>query len=143
MTDSDLIRFVEAQAPVYHQATEELTAGHKQTHWMWFVFPQLAGLGRSAMAERFAIRNLDQAKRYLADPILGDRLRHCVGLMLRHSRQSALRILGSPDELKFRSCMTLFARAAANEDDRSLFKRALDHFYEGEPDPQTERLLAS
>ena len=143
MTDPDLIRFVEAQAPVYHQATEELTAGLKQTHWVWFVFPQLAGLGRSAMAERFAIRDLDQAKRYLADPILGDRLRHSVDLMLRHSGKSALQILGSPDELKFRSCVTLFARAAANEDDRSLFKRALDHFYEGEPDPQTERLLAS
>jgi uncharacterized protein (DUF1810 family) len=68
MTDRDLIRFVEAQAPVYHQANEELRAGLKQTHWMWFVFPQLAGLGRSAMAERFAIRDLDQAKRYLADP---------------------------------------------------------------------------
>ena len=100
MTDRDLIRFVEAQAPVYHQATEELTAGLKQTHWMWFVFPQLAGLGRSAMAERFAIRDLDQAKRYLADPILGDRLRHSVDLMLRHSRKSALQILGSPDDLK-------------------------------------------
>ena len=85
MTDRDLIRFVEAQAPVYHQANEELRAGLKQTHWMWFVFPQLAGLGRSAMAERFAIRDLDQAKRYLADSILGDRLRHSVDLMLRHS----------------------------------------------------------
>jgi uncharacterized protein (DUF1810 family) len=143
MTDRDLIRFVEAQAPVYHQANEELRSGLKQTHWVWFVFPQLAGLGRSAMAERFAIRDLDQAKRYLADSILGDRLRHSVDLMLRHSRKSALQILGSPDDLKFRSCMTLFARAAANEHDRALFKRALDHFYEGKPDPQTERLLAS
>ena len=143
MTDRDLIRFVEAQAPVYHQANEELRSGLRQTHRVWFVFPQLAGLGRSAMAERFAIRDLDQAKRYLADPILGDRLRHSVDLMLRHSRKSALQILGSPDDLKFRSCMTLFARAAANEHDRSLFKRALDHFYEGKPDPQTERLLAS
>jgi uncharacterized protein (DUF1810 family) len=109
---------------------------------MWFIFPQLAGLGHSAMAERFAIRNLDQAKRYLAGPNPGRRLRHSVVLMLRHSGKSALQLLGSPDELKFRPCVTLFARAAANEDDRSLFKRALDHFYEGEPDPQTGRLLA-
>ena len=95
---------------------------------MWFVFPQLAGLGRSAMAERFAIRDLDQAKRYLADSILGDRLRHSVDLMLRHSRKSALQILGSPDDLKFRSCMTLFARAAANEHDRALFQAGTGPF---------------
>jgi uncharacterized protein (DUF1810 family) len=101
MTDPDLIRFVEAQAPVYHQATEELTAGLKQTHWMWFVFPQLAGLGRSALAERFAIRNLDQAKRYLADPILGDRLRHSVDLMLRHRVNLLGRFLARPTSSNF------------------------------------------
>ena len=84
MTDPDLVRFVEAQASGHHRVVEELTAGHKQTHWMWFIFPQLAGLGYSAMAERYAVRDLDQAKRYLADPILGDRLRQDARLMLRH-----------------------------------------------------------
>ena len=94
------------------------------------------------MAERYAIRDLDQAKRYLADKILGDRLRHDVHLMLCHKNETALQILGSPDDLKFRSCMTLFAHAASNEDDRSLLKQALEQFYEGKPDPRTEQLLA-
>ncbi len=141
MTDPDLVRFVEAQDSVGRRVVEELTAGQKQTHWMWFVFPQLAGLGHSTMAERYAIRDLDQAKRYLADPILGDRLRHDVHLMLRHKGKTALQILGSPDDLKFRSCMTLFAHAASSDDDRSLFKQALDQFYEGKSDPRTEQLL--
>jgi uncharacterized protein (DUF1810 family) len=141
MTDPDLVRFVEVQDSVRRQVVEELTAGHKQTHWMWFVFPQLAGLGHSAMSERYAIRDLDQAKRYLADPVLGDRLRHDVRLMLRHAGKSAFQILGSPDDLKFRSCVTLFAHAASNDEDRSLFKEALDQFYEGKSDPRTEQLL--
>ena len=94
------------------------------------------------MAERYAIRDLDQAKRYLADKILGDRLSHDVHLMLCHKNETALQILGSPDDLKFRSCMTLFAHAASNEDDRSLLKQALEQFYEGKPDPRTEQLLA-
>jgi uncharacterized protein (DUF1810 family) len=141
VTDSDLVRFVEAQASVYAQVVEELRAGHKQSHWMWFVFPQLAGLGHSVMAERYAIRDLDQASRYLNDPTLGDRLRHDTRLMLRHAGKSALRILGSPDDLKFRSCVTLFGLAASNEDDRSLFKQALDQFYEGKPDLHTKQLL--
>ena len=142
VTDPDLVRFVEAQDSVRRRVVEELTAGQKRTHWMWFVFPQLAGLGHSAMAERYAIRDLDQAKRYLADKILGDRLRHDVHLMLCHKNETALQILGSPDDLKFRSCMTLFAHAASNEDDRSLLKQALEQFYEGKPDPRTEQLLA-
>ena len=105
---------------------------------MWFIFPRVAGLGHSTMAERYAIRDLDQAKRYLDDPTLGERLRHDVHLMLRHAGKSALQILGAPDDLKFRSCLTLFARAASNDDDRCLFKQALDQFYEGGPDPLTE-----
>ena len=88
------------------------------------------------MAERYAIRDLDQATRYLDDPTLGERLRHDVRLMLGHAGKSALQILGSPDDLKFRSCLTLFARAASNDDDRCLFKQALDQFYEGGPDPR-------
>ena len=141
MTDSDLVRFLEAQASVYARVVEELTAGNKRTHWMWFIFPQIAGLGHSTMAERYAIRDLNQAKRYLDDPTLGERLRHDVRLMLRHAGKSALQILGSPDDLKFRSCLTLFARATSNDDDRSLFKQALDQFYEGKSDPRTEQLL--
>jgi uncharacterized protein (DUF1810 family) len=112
VTETDLIRFVDAQAQVYSQVVEELTDGHKRTHWMWFIFPQLSGLGHSAMAQRYAIRDMNQARRYLADPILGDRLRHDVRLIVSHKGKSALKILGSPDDLKFRSCITLFSHAA-------------------------------
>jgi len=143
VSDPDLIRFVEAQASVYDRVVEELTVGRKRTHWMWFIFPQLAGLGHSAMAERYALRNLEQAKRYLAHRILGDRLRQVVGLMLQQKDKSALDILGSPDDLKFRSCLSLFVHAAANEDDRTLFERALDQFYEGKSDPRTAQLMAT
>jgi len=143
VSDPDLIRFEEAQASVYDRVVEELTVGRKRTHWMWFIFPQLAGLGHSAMAERYALRNLEQAKRYLAHRILGDRLRQVVGLMLQQKDKSALDILGSPDDLKFRSCLSLFVHAAANEDDRTLFKRALDQFYEGKSDPRTAQLMAT
>jgi uncharacterized protein (DUF1810 family) len=143
VSDPDLIRFVEAQASVYDRVVEELTVGRKRTHWMWFIFPQLAGLGHSAMAERYALRNLEQAKRYLAHRILGDRLRQVVGLMLQQKDKSALDIIGSPDDLKFRSCLSLFVHAAANEDDRTLFKRALDQFYEGKSDPRTAQLMAT
>jgi uncharacterized protein (DUF1810 family) len=143
VSDPDLIRFVEAQASVYDRVVEELTVGRKRTHWMWFIFPQLAGLGHSAMAERYALRNLEQAKRYLAHRILGDRLRQVVGLMLQQKDKSALDILGSPDDLKFRSCLSLFVHAAANEDDRTRVKRALDQFYEGKSDPRTAQLMAT
>ena len=143
MTEADLIRFVDAQAQVYRQVVEELTDGRKQTHWMWFIFPQLSGLGHSAMAERFAIQDMDQARRYLADPTLGNRLRHDVRLMLRHKGKSALEILGSPDDFKFRSCLTLFYKIASDKSDRSLFAEALQQFYKGEPDPRTLELLRS
>ena len=143
MTEADLIRFVDAQAQVYHQVVEELTDGRKQTHWMWFIFPQMSGLERSVMAQRYAIRDIDQAQRYLADPILGDRLRDDVRIMLRHKDKSALEILGSPDELKFRSCLTLFYEAASEKSVRSLFASALEQFYKGEPDPRTLELLRS
>jgi uncharacterized protein (DUF1810 family) len=142
VTEADLLPFVNAQAPVYGQVIEELTAGCKRTHWMWFIFPQLRGLGYSAMAQRYAIRDLDQATRYLADPILGSRLRHDVRLMMGHKGKSALEILGSPDDLKFRSCLTLFGRVASDNSDRKLFIEALDQFYDGEPDPRTLELLS-
>ena len=143
MTESDLVRFVNAQSDVYNQVTDELTKGRKQTHWMWLVFPQLAGLGHSSMARRYAIGDLDQTKRYLAHPLLGSRLRDDVRLMVSHKGKSALDILGSPDDLKFRSCLTLFAEAASDDSDRALFKQALDQFYGGQGDPRTMELLRS
>ncbi|MGB8315821.1 MAG: DUF1810 domain-containing protein [Aestuariivirga sp.] len=141
MTDHDLTRFVEAQLPVWRQVEDELTCGCKRSHWMWFIFPQLAGLGHSAMAQRFAIRDLDQARRYLDDPILGERLRHDVQLMLSHKDKSALDILGSPDDLKFHSCLTLFHAVSSEHSDRSLFARALDQFWDGKPDVRTLEFL--
>ncbi|MFZ0095432.1 MAG: DUF1810 domain-containing protein [Pseudolabrys sp.] len=141
MTEADLVRFVDAQAQVYRQVVDELTDGRKRTHWMWFIFPQLTGLGHSVMAQRYAIHDLDQARRYLADPILGSRLRHDVQVMTRHKGKSALEILGSPDDLKFRSCLTLFGQAALDDDDRLLFAKALNQFYSGKTDPRTLELL--
>ncbi len=125
---------------MYEELVEELTQGHKQTHWMWFIFPLLAGLGHSPTARHYAIRDLDQAKRYPADPVLGSRLRQDVRLVAGHKDRSAFEILGSPDDLKFRSCLTLFAQAAANVSDRTLFQRALHQFYDG-ADPRTMQLL--
>jgi uncharacterized protein (DUF1810 family) len=143
VTEADLIRFVDAQAQVYRLVVEELTAGRKRTHWMWFIFPQLSGLRHSTMAQRYAIRNIDQARRYLAHPILGNRLRHDVRLMVGHKGESALEILGSPDDFKFRSCLTLFCEAASEKSDQSLFAEALKQFYNGESDPRTLELLRS
>jgi uncharacterized protein (DUF1810 family) len=141
VTEADLVHFVDAQAEVYSQVVEELSAGRKRTHWMWFVFPQLAGLGHSVMAQRYGIRDLDQARRYLTDPILGSRLRHDVRLMTSHNGKSATDILGSPDDLKFRSCLTLFSQAASEEADRLLFAAALNQFYNGKADHRTLKLL--
>ena len=109
---------------------------------MWFIFPQLAGLGHSATAQHYAVRDVDQAKRYLADPILGDRLRQFVRLMIDQKGKSAFEILGSPDDLKFRSCLTLFREVASDNSDRALFSKALDQFYDGAPDERTLELLA-
>ena len=141
MTEADLVHFVDAQAQVYRQVVEELTDGRKRTHWMWFIFPQLSGLGHSAMAQGYAIRNIDQARRYLADPVLGNRFRDDVRLMVRHKGKSALEILGTPDDFKFRSCLTLFREAASDKSDKSLFAEALNQFYNGEPDARTLELL--
>jgi len=141
MPDPDLIRFLDAQDEIYDQVVAELTNGSKRTHWMWFIFPQLAGLGRSAMAARYAIRDLDQARRYLVDPILGPRLRQVIKLMIDQEAKSVLEILGSPDDLKFRSCLTLFREAASEDSDRVLFAEALDQFYHGQADSRTLELL--
>jgi uncharacterized protein (DUF1810 family) len=141
MTDPGLIRFLDAQDQVFDQVIDELANGRKQTHWMWFVFPQLAGLGRSAMAQHYAITDLDEATRYLADTILGARLRQAVKIMADHREKSAYEILGSPDDLKFRSCLTLFREAASDNSDRALFAQALDQFYGGQADDATLALL--
>jgi uncharacterized protein (DUF1810 family) len=143
VTDGGLVRFLDVQPDVYEEVTKELAEGRKRTHWMWFIFPELAGLGHSSMARRYAIRDLNQARRYLAHPLLGDRLRHHVRLMMSHKGKSALEILGSPDDLKFRSCLTLFAEAASAGSDLALFKQALEQFYSGKADPRTTELLRS
>ncbi|MGE0666690.1 MAG: DUF1810 domain-containing protein [Sphingomonadales bacterium] len=140
MTAPDLAHFIEAQNPIWPQVTAELAVGRKRTHWMWFVFPQLAGLGFSHRAQFYGIRDLGHARRYLADPVLGPRLREGVRLMLLHAGQPVMSILGAPDDVKFRSCLTLF-RAAADEADAALFAAALDAFFGGEPDPLTLELL--
>jgi len=136
----NLERFVEAQAPVYDQALRELRAGRKQNHWMWFVFPQIAGLGHSVMAQTYAIQSLEEARAYLAHPLLGSRLRECCQAVMDVPGKSAHDIFGSPDDLKFRSSMTLFARATDND---AEFRAVLDKFYNGEEDAATVELLSS
>ena len=135
----DLERFVSAQDPVWGRVVAELTAGAKQTHWMWFVFPQIAGLGRSAMAQAYALGSTAEAIAYLDHPILGPRLLQVTDLVLAHAGTPAERILGGIDALKFRSSMTLF-HAARPEEPR--FAAALDAFCDGLPDPRTLDLLA-
>ncbi len=130
----NLQRFVDAQEPVYADVCSELRAGQKQSHWIWFIFPQIAGLGRSDTAQRFAIGSVDEAATYLAHPILGPRLRECTRLTLEIEGRTAEEIFGSPDWMKFRSSMTLFAESA---DDDALFVAALETYFEGEPDEAT------
>jgi uncharacterized protein (DUF1810 family) len=133
----DLSRFVSAQAAVYPEALAELKEGRKRTHWMWFVFPQIAGLGVSPTARRYAIRSLDEARAYLAHPVLGPRLEECARAVLGVDGKTAEDIFGYPDDLKLRSSMTLFARAA---NDPGVFQAVLDRYYDG-PDPKTLDLL--
>jgi len=134
----DLQRFVDAQAPVYEQVSTELRSGRKRTHWMWFVFPQIAGLGKSAMAQRFAISSLDEARAYVNHPVLGPRLRECTRWVNETEGRSIDQIFGDPDDVKFRSSMTLFAHATP---DNAEFLQALSKYFGGEFDPLTlERL---
>ncbi len=135
----DLDRFVAAQEGVYPRALAELRDGAKRTHWIWFVFPQLAGLGRSATAQRFGISSLAEARAYLAHSVLGPRLRECAAMLASHAGRSATEILGYPDDLKVRSSMTLFERAAGQ--DVTVFRLVLDAFYDGEEDPATLDML--
>jgi uncharacterized protein (DUF1810 family) len=138
VTAFDLGRFIDAQAGSWPAALAELRAGRKQSHWMWFIFPQLAGLGTSPMAVRYAIGSTAEARAYLAAPLLGARLREGVTAMLAHRGRSAEAILGGIDALKFRSCLTLFEAVA---DDPALYAEALDAFYAGERDVRTLALL--
>ena len=131
--------FVDAQSFVYAQVCSELREGRKRTHWMWFIFPQIEGLGHSEMASRFAISSLQEAQAYLEHPILGARLRECTRLVNLVEGRSIDRIFGYPDDLKFHSSMTLFGRAAP--DDEQVFDEALRKYFGGKPDPATlERL---
>jgi uncharacterized protein (DUF1810 family) len=133
----DLERFVIAQEPIYRSVVRELEDGRKASHWMWFVFPQVAGLGSSGMSGRYAIGSLEEARAYLAHPVLGARLRECAGLVLATNCRSAAEIFGSIDAAKLRSSMTLFHRAA----DEQLFGEVLGRFYGGVPDASTDELL--
>ncbi len=137
-TEYDLQRFVDAQRAVYATALSELRAGHKRSHWMWFIFPQIAGLGHSEMARRYAIRSGDEAAAYLAHPVLGPRLRECASAVAMHADRSVDDIFGAPDNMKFHSSMTLFADVAPHE---AIFQDCLDRFFDGVPDAATiERL---
>lgn len=137
--DFNLDRFVEAQDQVYASVLEELKAGEKRSHWMWFVFPQIRGLGGSPMAEKFAISSLDEAKAYWEHPILGPRLEECTQLVLAVEGKSAEEIFDSPDDLKFRSCMTLFAECATGS--TLVFFESLVKYFDGEPDQLTLGIL--
>lgn len=140
MTDVySLHRFLDAQESIYDTVLDELRAGRKSSHWIWFIFPQIAGLGHSGIAQKFAITSLDEAKAYLQHPVLGPRLRACTQLVLNVEGQSAEEIFGYPDNLKFRSCMTLFMTATT---DNKTFKDALLKYFHGKPDQLTLDLLA-
>jgi len=135
----DLDRFVQAQAPVLSQVRLELSEGRKRSHWMWFVFRQLSGLGHSPMARRYAIASLAEAQAYLKHPVLGPRLTECAELANKVEDRSIHQILGSPDDLKFRSSLTLFALA---QQDGPVFRRALHKYFDGALDPLTVEKLS-
>ena len=134
----DLRRFVEAQASVYHRALAEIQSGRKRSHWMWYIFPQFAGLGFSSTSQHYAIKSLAEARAYLAHPLLGPRLAECCEAALRVEGRTAREAFGSPDDLKLRSCATLFARVSPAG---SVFERLLDKYFAGQPDEKTLVLL--
>lgn len=134
----DLSRFIEAQRDSYTPALAEIRAGHKRTHWMWYIFPQIAGLGFSVLSRRYAIQDRAEAEAYLSHPLLGARLRECAEAVLAIEGRSAHDIFGSPDDLKLRSCATLFASISP---DGLVFHRLLDACFQGEPDRETLRRL--
>ena len=133
----DLERFVQAQAADFARALAELRAGEKRSHWMWYIFPQFAGLGQSAMSRRYSIKSAAEAKAYLDHPLLGPRLRECFAVLRQLPGRSAHQIFGSPDDLKLRSCATLFAHVS----DEKIFSEIIDKYFDGEDDDNTIRLL--
>lgn len=137
MPDS-LDRFLVEQQHVYDDVLDELRRGRKSGHWIWFIFPQIAGLGHSSMSQRFAIGSLNEAREYLAHPVLGDRLRECAGIVLETRGRTAEQIFGPIDAMKLRSCMTLFHRAAPEE---TVFAQVLDRYYGGVADEATDARL--
>jgi uncharacterized protein (DUF1810 family) len=141
LPDPDLSRFTTAQRAVYPRVLAELRGGRKASHWMWFIFPQIAGLGHSEMARRFAIADAAEAVAYLDHPVLGARLREATALMLARDGVSATEVLGSPDDLKFRSSLTLFKAVATSPADRDLFTQGLARFFGAAPDPATLAIL--
>lgn len=143
MKNDPLVKFVDAQEDVFKQALAELKSGKKRSHWMWFVFPQLAGLGHSMRASYYGITDINQAREYLQHAVLGDRLRQCLRALQSHNEKSAWEIFGSPDNWKLKSCLTLFELAATSEDDRSLFQSALSQFFEDERDQKTLSMLGA
>lgn len=139
MSDTfDLTRFVDAQRAIYPNVLEELRDGRKRSHWMWFIFPQLAGLGRSETARFYAISGAAEAHAYLHNPLLSARLLECTRTVLEHSNRSAAYMFGSPDDMKLRSCMTLFATIAP---EHTCFQDVLNRFFEGQPDAKSIALL--
>jgi uncharacterized protein (DUF1810 family) len=139
LTTHGLSRFVEAQDRVFDSVCNELALGEKTSHWMWFIFPQLQGLGRSPVARHYAIKSADEALAYWQHPVLGPRLVTCVKLVLAQPNTTARDVFGTPDDLKFKSCLTLFGQVAPQE---PVFKQALTRFFAGKPDEATLKLLA-
>ena len=135
-----LERFIEAQAPIYAQALGELRAGQKQSHWMWFIFPQISGLGQSPTSRAYAIQSLDEARAYLANPVLGSRLRECCQALMNLRNKSAQDIFGSIDAMKLRSCLTLFAEADPED---VLFYNLLEKYFDGDADEPTLDILSN
>ncbi|MBZ6076687.1 DUF1810 domain-containing protein [Microvirga puerhi] len=131
----NLDRFIDAQASVFETVLQELRAGRKQSHWMWYIFPQLRGLGASSMSDFYGIGSLDEARAYLGHPVLGERLVRCTAQVLQIGDRSLRAIFGTPDDMKFRSSMTLFDRAAGKDQD--IFQRALDRYCDGKADERT------
>ncbi len=134
----DLSRFIDAQESTYADALSELRCGHKQGHWMWFIFPQLRGLGRSETAEYYSIKTMEEARQYLSHPVLGARLEECAKAILTIKGYSALAILGYPDDMKLKSSMTLFSSVAKPS---SIFEQVLDKYFDGQHDARTRELL--
>jgi uncharacterized protein (DUF1810 family) len=133
----DLQRFIDAQAPVFEAVRAELSAGRKRSHWMWFIFPQIDGLGASSMSKRYAIRSIAEAKAYLDHPLLGPRLLESAEAALAVQTSSALDLFGSPDDMKLRSCATLFASVSSED---SVFSQLINKYFDGKPDDRTLQL---